>query len=145
MILQSLWIFRKPQIKAPFVLEGDDLADDTFWTGDLFNTWAENWITYWTGGQGHFAMADFEDTAIGQGLQFLSQVKRADQNRFMVLRGGSDYNVQAQGQTPAQYLAAFNSGGFSGFQEALNNLYQVGSIVVPHLSRNWDTCGNQTP
>jgi purine nucleoside permease len=132
-------------LRPPFVLEGDDLAADNFWVGDLFNTWAENWITYWTQGQGSFAMGDFEDIAVGQALQFLSNVNRADQNRLMVLRGGSDYTVQPQGQTPAQFLAAENSGGLSGFQEALNDLYQVGSIVVIQLSTNWSTYVNQIP
>jgi len=131
-------------LKPPFVLEGDDLAADTFWIGDLLNTWAENWISYWTVGQGSFAMADFEDAGIGQALQFLSQVGRADQNRLLALRGGSDYNVQPQGQTPAQYLVTENT-GLTGFQEALNDLYQVGSIVVKKLSTNWDTYENQIP
>jgi len=71
-------------------------------------------------------------------------VGRADQNRFLALRGGSDYNVQPQGQTPAQYLVTENT-GLSGFPEALNDLYQVGSIVVLKLSTNWDTYENQIP
>ena len=80
-------------LKPPFVLEGDDLTADTFWIGDLLNSWAENWISYWTGGQGSFAMGDFEDAGVGQALQFLSQAGRADQNRLLVLRAGSDYTV----------------------------------------------------
>ncbi len=113
-------------LKPPFVLEGDDLAADTFWTGDLLNSWAEKWISYWTVGRGSFAMGDFEDAAIGQALQFLSQVGRADKNRLLVLRGGSDYTVQPRGKTPAQFLATENSGGLSGFQEALNDLLPGG-------------------
>jgi purine nucleoside permease len=70
-----------------------DLAADTFWIGDLLNSWAENWISYWTVGQGSFAMGDFEDAGVGQALQFLSQAGRADQNRLLVLRAGSDYTV----------------------------------------------------
>jgi len=132
-------------LKPPFVLEGDDLAADTFWLGDLLNTWAENWISYWTVNQGSFAMADFEDAGVGQALQFLSQVGRADQNRLLVLRSASDYTIEPQGQTPAQFLASENSGGLSGFQEALNDVYQVGSIVVKKLSSNWDTYANQIP
>jgi len=126
-------------LTPPFVLAGDDLAADTFWIGDLFNSWAENWVDYWTAGQGSFTMSAFEDAGIGQALQFLSQVKRADQNRLLVLRGGSDYTVQPQGQTPAQFIATQNSNGLSGFQEALDNLYQVGSIVVRELSNEWKT------
>jgi purine nucleoside permease len=132
-------------LRPPFVLEGDDLAADTFWIGDLLNTWAENWTSYWTDGKGSFVMSDFEDAAIGQALQFLTRAGRADQNRLLVLRGGSDYTVQPQGQTPAQFLAAENSGGLSGFQVALNDLYQVGSIVVKQLSANWTTYENRIP
>jgi len=132
-------------LKPPFVLEGDDLAADTFWLGDLLNTWADNWISYWTVSQGSFATADFEDTGIGQALQFLSQAGRADQNRLLVLRSASDYTIQPEGQSPAQFLTNENAGGLSGFQEALNNVYQVGSIVVKTLSSNWDTCATKIP
>jgi purine nucleoside permease len=132
-------------LKPPFVFEGDDLAADTFWIGDLLNTWAENWISYWTVGRGCFAMAEFEDAGIGQALQFLSRAGRADQNRLLVLRGGSNYTIQPEGETPAHFLASQNSGGLSGFQEALNDLYQVGSIVVMQLSINWNTYANQIP
>jgi purine nucleoside permease len=127
------------------VLQGDDLAADTFWLGDLFNTWAENWIDYWTVNKGSFAMSDFEDVGVCQALQFLSHAGRADQNRLMVLRSASDYTVQPRGRTPAEFLAGENSGGLSGFQEALDNVYQVGSIVVRKLSSDWDTRPNQVP
>jgi purine nucleoside permease len=132
-------------LKPPFVLEGDELAADTFWFGDLLNSWAENWISYWTVAQGSFATSAFEDAGVGQALQFLSQVGRADQNRLLVLRAASDYTVQPQGQTAAQFLASENSGGLSGFQEALNDVFQVGSIVVNKLSSNWRTYANQIP
>jgi purine nucleoside permease len=56
-------------LRPPFVLKGDSLAADTFWIGDLLNSWAENWVDYWTVGQGSFAMAAFEDAGIGQALQ----------------------------------------------------------------------------
>jgi purine nucleoside permease len=132
-------------LKPPFVLEGDDLATDTFWHGDLLNTWAENWIAYWTAGQGSFVMGEFEDSGIAQALQFLSQVRRADPNRLLVLRGGSNYTVQPKGQRPAQFLKGENLGGLSSLHEALNDLYQVGRIVVVELSHNWDIYGNRIP
>jgi purine nucleoside permease len=132
-------------LKPPFVLEGDDLAADTFWIGDLLNTWAENWVSYWTANQGSFAMSDFEDAGVGQALQFLSQVGRADRYRLLVLRSASDYTIQPQGQTPAEFLASENSGGLSGFVEALSDVYQVGSIVVKTISSNWSTCADRIP
>ena len=129
----------------PFVLEGDDLAADTFWIGDLLNTRAENWISYWTLKKGSFAMSDFEDAGVGQALQFLSQVGRADQNRLLVLRSASDYTIQPEGETPAEFLASDNSGGLSGFVEALSDVYEIGSIVVKEISSNWDTYADHTP
>jgi purine nucleoside permease len=132
-------------LKPPFVLQGDDLATDTFWHGDLLNAWAENWLAYWTAGQGSFVMAEFEDSGIAQALQFLSQAHRADPNRLLVLRGGSNYTVQPKGQSPAQFLKNENSSGLSNLQEALSDLYQVGRVVVVELSHNWDTYENQIP
>jgi purine nucleoside permease len=132
-------------LKPPFVLQGDDLAADRFWIGDLFNTWAENWTSYWSVNQASFAMSDFEDTGVGLALQFLSQVGKADQNRLLVLRSASDYTVQPEGQTPAQFLASEHSGGLSGYLEALSNVYQVGSIVVKNISANWDIYKNHIP
>ena len=132
-------------LKPPFVLEGDDLATDTFWHGDLLNTWAENWMAYCTAGKGSFVMAEFEDSGIAQALQFLSQVHRADPNRLLVLRGGSNYTVQPKGQSPAQFLRNENLGGLSSLHEALNDLYQVGRIVVVELSHNWELYENRIP
>jgi len=129
----------------PFVLEGDELAADTFWIGDLLNTWAEDWTSYWTVNQGSFAMSAFEDAGVGQALQFLSQAGRADQNRLLVLRSASDYTVQPEGETPAQFLAGETSGGLSGFVEALSDVYQVGSIVVKNISSHWDIYKNNIP
>jgi len=90
-------------------------------------------------------MSEFEDADVGQALQFLSQAGRADQKRLLVLRSASDYTVQPQGQTPAQFLAGDVSGGLSGFVEALSNVYQVGSIVVKKISTNWDRYENHIP
>ena len=63
----------------------------------------------------------------------------------LVLRSASDYTAQPQGKTPAQFLASENSGGLSGFLEALSNVYQVGSTVVKKISSNWDTYKNHIP
>jgi purine nucleoside permease len=132
-------------IKPPFVLEGDDMSDDRFWTGDLFNTWAEQWLSYWTNGQASFTMTAFEDAGVGQALQLLTQAGKADQNRLLVLRSAANYSVQPAGQTPAQFLFGFNNNGLSGFQESLNSVYQVGSVVVRQISTHWDQYQNNIP
>ena len=135
-------------LKPPFVLEGDDMADDTFWIGDLFNAWAENWFIYWTGrvgGVGNFVMTAFEDCSISQALKFLSAVGRADNTRELVLRTGSDYDVQPNNETPAQFLLSENNGGLSGYQESLNDAYIVGSVVVKEVANHWDKYKDHVP
>jgi purine nucleoside permease len=131
--------------KPPFVLRGDDLASSTFWVGDLFNTWAENWVSYWTHGKGNFVMTLEEDSGVFQALTFLTNAERADVNRALVLRTASDYSVQPEGQTPAQFLASENGGGLTGFIESLNAAYQVASPVVNELATHWDNYADQPP
>jgi purine nucleoside permease len=136
-------------VKPPFVLIGDDLAADRFWFGDLLNTWAENWITYWcemgTAGPGNFVMSSQEDAGISQALRFLTSAGRADNTRELVLRSASDYTLQPAGQTPAQFLASYVSGGFSGYQESLNDAYIVGSVIVKTIANNWAVYKNHVP
>ena len=69
-------------------------------------------------------MSEFEDAGVGQALQFLSNAGRADQNRLVVLRSGSNYTLQPNGKTSAEFLASEVSGDLSGFRESLNDVYQ---------------------
>lgn len=121
----------------PFVLEGDDLASSTFWVGDKLNTWAENWVSYWTGGKGKFATTLEEDSGILQAITFLGQVHRADPSRVLVLRTGSDYTAPPPGMTAADLLKIDETGGLSGFIESLASAYAVASPVVRQLAAHW--------
>jgi purine nucleoside permease len=107
--VRAQWSGNPKAVLPPFVLEGDNLDSDVFWIGDLLNTWAENWVSYWTSGQATFVMSDFEDGAVNQAIQFLGQVAKVDPNRVMVLRAGSDFNFQPNNLTLAQYLALENN------------------------------------
>ena len=124
--------------QPPAITKGAVLAAGTFWIGSLLNTWAENWVNYWTSGQGVFTTTAEEDAAYMQALTFLSQVQVVDLNRVMVLRGASDYSVPPPGQTAAQLLASeVDATGYSGFVESLGSTYAAGSAVVNELSGNW--------
>jgi len=118
----------------PFVLKGDDLAASTFWVGGLLNTWAENWVSYWTEGQGKFATTLEEDSGIMQAITFLGQVHRADPSRVLILRTASDYTFPPPGMTAAELLQSEESGGLSGFTESLASAFTVASPVVRRLS-----------
>ena len=124
--------------RPPAIIEGAVLAAGTFWIGTLLNTWAENWVDYWTSGKGVFTTTAEEDAAYMQALTFLSQAHTVDLRRVMVLRGASNYSVPPSGETAAQLLAGeVNATGYSGFVESLSSTYAAGSLVVNELSRNW--------
>ncbi len=132
--------------QPPAITKGAVLAAGTFWIGALLNTWAENWVDYWTSGQGVFTTTAEEDAAYMQALTFLSQVQTVDLNRVMVLRGASDYSVPPPGQTAAQLLASeVDATGYSGFVESLNSTYAAGSAVVNELSGNWRRYRDNVP
>lgn len=132
--------------RPPAITKGAVLAAGTFWIGELLNTWAENWVNYWTSGQGVFTTTAEEDAAYMQALTFLSQVQAVDLKRVMVLRGASDYSVPPPGQTAAQLLASeVDAAGYSGFVESLNSTYAAGSAVVNELSGNWRRYRDHVP
>ena len=132
--------------RPPAITKGAVLAAGTFWIGELLNTWAENWVNYWTSGQSVFTTTAEEDAAYMQALTFLSQVQAVDLKRVMVLRGASDYSVPPPGQTAAQLLASeVDATGYSGFVESLNSTYAAGSAVVNELSGNWRRYRDHVP
>lgn len=143
--VRAQWSGNPKAVLPPFVLKGDNLDSDVFWIGDLLNTWAENWVSYWTSGQATFVMSDFEDGAVNQAIQFLGQVTQVNPNRVMVLRSGSDFTFQPNNLTPAQYLALENNFQLSGFTEACSNVFVVGSTVVKKLSNNWKVYRDTIP
>jgi purine nucleoside permease len=118
----------------PFVLKGDDLAASTFWVGDLLNTWAEKWVSYWTDGRGKFATTLEEDSGIMQAITFLGQVQRADPSHVLILRTASDYTIPPPGKTAAEMLQSEETGGLSGYLESLASAYAVAGPVVRQLA-----------
>jgi purine nucleoside permease len=120
--------------KPPFVLKGDDLAAGTYWVGDKLNTWAENWVSYWTEGRGRFATTLEEDTGILQAIKFLSQVHRADPSRVLILRSAADYTVPPPGMTAADQLEADETGTLPGYPQSLAAAFAAASPVVRQLA-----------
>ena len=121
----------------PFVLEGEGLMSARTWYGEKLNDWARQWVSYWTGGKGVFAMSAEEDTGVMQGLSFLAHAGRANLDRVLILRAGSDYTVGPPGMTAAQFMAKETQEDFPATPEALNNLYLVASPVAAYLADNW--------
>ena len=131
--------------RPPFVLKGDQLAASTFWHGKLLDQWANDWVSYHTGGQGNYVTTAMEDTGTMQSLTFLARAGRVDLNRVLVLRTASDYDQPRPGETAAESLARNKIGSYIGFLPALEAAWRVGNTVVAKLLSDWPRYRDHVP
>ena len=61
--------------RPPFILRGSYLAAMNYWHGAIENEWANNWVDYWTDGQGEFVASAMEGSGMMIALKFLEQAK----------------------------------------------------------------------
>ena len=85
-----------------------------------------------------------EETGTYQSILYLDRIGRADKNRFMVLRAGSNYTMQPPGLSAAENLQREN-GGYAGLHAALESLYIVGSAVIDEIETHWDRYEKAAP
>ena len=123
--------------RPPFVTRGDSLSGSTFWHGILLDEWANQWVKYFTGGQGNYMICGMEDTGTLQSLTLLNAAHRIDINRVLVLRTVSNYDRQAPGLTAAESLQQMNGGRYAAYMEALETAERVGDKVVRDIVSNW--------
>lgn len=121
---------------APVVTEGDEGTGQTFWHGKLLNDHVEHWVAYWTGRPGSFVMTGMEDTGVAHALQVLDAHGKADADRLLVLRTGSNYTVQPEGSDAASSLSA-EATGLSALKPSVDAAYSVGSRVVAEIADHW--------
>lgn len=133
--------------QAPLVMKGDQLAGSTYWHGKLLNDWANDWVKYWTHGEGNFVTSAMEDIGTHQSLTFLTNAGKVDVNRLLVLRTASNFTMQHEGITAAQSLAGekLTGGGYSAYIPSLESAYSVGSRVVEELAGNWEQYEDKLP
>ena len=130
--------------KPPRVMKGDHVAAMTFWHGEKMNTWANQWVKYWTGGQGEFVTSAMEDTGTAQALHFLDAAGRVDADRLLVLRTASNFSMPYEGLSAAQSMRNENQ-AYSAYLPSLEAAYRVGSMVVNALVADWPQYENQLP
>lgn len=130
--------------RPPFVLEGEQLSAMTFWHGKLMTDWANGWVERWTGGKGEFVTSAMEDTGVLQAMTYLDRAGRADKDRVLVLRAGSNYTMPPPGVDAASYLLRENE-GYAGLEAAVESLYLVGSKVVDEWLAHWDRYESTPP
>ena len=103
--------------KPPFVTRGDTMSGSTFWHGTRMDAWANAWVRYFTGG--NYMISAMEDTGTMQALTFLSNARRVDLQRVLVLRTVSNYDREAPGSTAAESLKGLVTGSYSAYLPAL--------------------------
>ncbi|MEO1082365.1 MAG: purine nucleoside permease [Pseudomonadota bacterium] len=130
--------------RKPFVLKGDHLAAMTFWHGEILNDWANDWVKYWSDGDGEFVTSAMEDTGTMQALTWLTRAGRADRDRLMVLRTASNYTMPPPGVDAATNLLAENE-EYAGLDASLESAYAVGTKVIDTIVANWDRYRDRTP
>lgn len=131
--------------RPPFVTLGDEISSSTYWHGKLSDAWANQWVSYFTGGKGQFATTAMEDTGTLQSLKYLAQAGRVDWQRILVLRTVSNYDQQPHGMTAAESLAHQRIGTYSAYLPSLEAAYTVGHAVVTDLLTNWPARAHEIP
>ena len=135
------------QSMKPQVMIGSQLAASTYWHGKLFNDWANDWVEYWTEGEGNFVTSAMEEIGTWHALERLDANGLVDMDRFLVLRTGSNFTMQWPGISAYQSLSGekLSGKGYSGYIPSLESAYKVGSVVVNELTANWDHYKNTIP
>ncbi len=141
---RSLYTEHENARKKPFVMKGDNLAAMTFWHGEILNNWANEWVDYWTNGEGEFVSSAMEDTGTYQSLLWLTKAGKADVDRLMVLRTASNYTMPPPGVSAADNLLAENE-HYSGLVASLESAYVVGSEVIDTLLADWEHYAKHVP
>ena len=130
----------------PYVLKGDHIAALTFWHGAILNDWANQLVAYWSDGKGNMVTSAMEDTGSYLALSWLDKIGRADKDRMMVLRTGSNYTMQPPSRSAAENLLKETKGyKYAGLEVAVEAGYLVGSVVVDEIINNWERYENNVP
>lgn len=130
--------------RSPFVTLGDEISSSTYWHGKLADAWADQWVSYFTGGKGRFVTTAMEDTGTLQSLQNLAHAGRVDWQRVLVLRTVSNFDQQPRGMSAAESLAHQRVGAYSAYLPSLEAAYKVGHEVVNTLLKQWPVCPAST-
>lgn len=128
----------------PTIMKGGHLAGMTFWHGEILNDWANNWVSFWSDGNSNFITSAMEETGTFQAITYLDKIDRVDEDRFMVLRAGSNYTMPPPNVTASENLLAENE-GYAGLLVSVETLYTVGSVVIDEITQNWEKYEDNIP
>jgi purine nucleoside permease len=129
-------------VKPPFVMIGDAMGSSTYWHGDIFNQWANDWVKLYSDGKGNFVMTAMEDNGTATALMRLDKAGRVDFDRLLVLRTASNYSTPPPGESASWHISAdYVLGG----RPAIESAYQVGCVVLHEILANWKKYQNHIP
>lgn len=132
--------------KPPFVRKGDQLAAMTYWHGKYLNEWANDWVRYYTDGEGEYVTTAMEDTGTYGSLLWLDRAGKVDVKRLLVLRTISNFDMPWPGGDAAESLSGEKLGpGYSAYFPSLEAAHRVGSQVVHALVDGWETYRTKPP
>ncbi len=147
-VIDAVATFRKQfsdqpnAMKEPFVTIGDTLSASTYWHGHYLNEWANDWVRLYSGQSGNFMTSNMEDSGTLTALHRLDRVGKVDADRVLVLRTASNFTVPPPGKSAAwSATAEYPDRGLAALEAA----YQVGSVVVNALVKNWERYENELP
>jgi len=147
--IRARYLDQPEALRAPRVMKGDEVSANDWWLGKLMNKAAEDWMTYWTARQGISVTTAMEDCGVIHSLQMLSQSRRVDAERVLVLRTAANYTAPPKDQSAADLLADESSSDsathLSAYIPSLEAAYRVGSPVVNALSSNWAQYSSHLP
>jgi len=131
----------------PLVMKGTQLAASTYWHGALLNDWANDWVDYWTEGDGNFVTSAMEEIGTWHSLERLDAVGKADKDRMIVLRTASNFTMQWPGISAYESLSGekLTGKGYSAYIPSLESAYIVGSPIVKALVEEWDSYKHHLP
>ena len=131
--------------KKPFVMIGSHLSDSTFWHGVKMTEFGNDWVSFWTEGQGNFVTKAMEDSGTLQSLRNLDSAGKVDYDRVMILRTAANYTMPSPGMTAYESLARERGASLSAFIESLEAAFNIGNTVVQELLTNWERYEGEIP
>ncbi len=131
--------------RPPFVRFGDEVSSSTYWHGARMDSWATEWMRYYTHGAGTFVTTAMEDTGTLASLHQLAESRRVEWKRILVLRTVSNYDRPPRGMDAATSLAYQRVSRFGAYLPSIASAYTVGHAVVEKLIAGWNVYRSQEP
>ena len=137
-----------PHIQGPpQVLCGGNLTTGRFWHSRKMTEWAENWVDYWTQGEGTFYTSGMEDTGTLHALRHLSRMGKVDCDRVLLLRAASNFTFPPPGKTVLENLFGDSQGDahYPGYAPSLLNAQKAATTVIDEILNNWQKYQDTPP